>query len=163
MTEIRERRHHLSPGCYIGFVTAAFTMSFKKRFGPKTLLFAAGHFKAILESVIEKHRLFVPAYCFMPTHQHIIFSGVSESSNLRKAANLYKQKTGFFLSKKHHLNEWQKNYYDEIIRTRNSYINQVRYVLENPVKAKLVADWREYPHLGVLGCRLEDILAMLYE
>jgi hypothetical protein len=33
-----------------------------------------------------------------------------------------------------------------------------RYILENPLRAKLVADLREYPFVGSLVCGLDDLL-----
>ena len=39
---------------------------------------------------------------------------------------------------------WMDESYDHLIRDRNDFHNQVRYAVNNPVKAKLVRDWKEW-------------------
>ncbi len=40
---------------------------------------------------------------------------------------------------------WQKESYDRCVRDEREYKNVVAYILENPVKARLVKTWDEYP------------------
>jgi len=49
---------------------------------------------------------------------------------------------------------WERSFYDRIIRARELG-NKVRYVLNNPVRARLVSDWRDYPFTGAIGLDLE--------
>ena len=58
--------------------------------------------------------------------------------------------------------EWQKDFYDHVIRKRDDVSRQVRYVLDNPVRKGLAASWRDYPFQGSLGCDLEAVLSGLY-
>ncbi len=37
-------------------------------------------------------------------------------------------------------------------------VSIARYILDNPVRKGLVANWREYPYKGAIGCQLDYIL-----
>jgi len=93
----------------------------------------------------------------MPDHQHIIITGTCIDSDVWKAMVSYKQKTGFWMSTNKPEIEWQKDFYDHIIRTNEDIGAQVRYVLDNPVRKGLVLLWEEYPFKGSIGCKLEDV------
>jgi REP element-mobilizing transposase RayT len=54
--------------------------------------------------------------------------------------------------------KWQKDFYDHVIRTKEDMVTQVRYILDNPVRKRLVSFWEEYPFRGSIGCNLEDFL-----
>jgi len=94
----------------------------------------------------------------MPDHLHIITMGTQVDANLLKFINSYKQKTGFWMSKHQPGVSWQKDFYDHIIRKAEGLPEVIRYILDNPVRQGLVADWRDYPFKGAIGCNLEDIL-----
>ena len=40
---------------------------------------------------------------------------------------------------------WQRESYDHYVRNEKEFQNIITYILENPVKAKLVEEWKEYP------------------
>lgn len=91
------------------------------------------------------------AYCIMPNHIHIVFMPLKESKDkyysLSKImhsfkrhtaheANLILGRTGTF---------WQHENYDHFVRDDAELERIVKYVLYNPVKAKLVkeqSDWK---------------------
>jgi len=103
----------------------------------------------------------VPVYCFMPDHQHLILRGISPESDALKAITLYKQKVGFLFSKYNKI-KWQKDFYDHVLKTKKELINQVKYILNNPVRKGLAVNWQEYPFKGSMGYNLEDILNGLF-
>jgi hypothetical protein len=41
---------------------------------------------------------------------------------------------------------WQRGFYDSFIDRDKALLEVCLYVLNNPVKAGIVKDWREYPH-----------------
>jgi hypothetical protein len=43
---------------------------------------------------------------------------------------------------------WQEGYYERIVRNDESTLVVIRYVLENPVRAGLVARYQDYRFLG---------------
>ncbi len=71
-------------------------------------------------------------YCFMPDHLHLVIEGESDSSDCLEFVRLLKQLTGY------------------VLRNGESTQKTVRYVLENPVRAKLVTSPADYPHSGSL-------------
>ncbi len=91
------------------------------------------------------------AFCIMSNHVHVIFeiieadcqsaqpdlSKVMQSLKRHTArqANLILGRQGAF---------WQDESYDHVIRNNEEYTRIVNYVLENPVKAGLVAQWDEW-------------------
>jgi REP element-mobilizing transposase RayT len=115
-------------------------------------------FTGILSSVTAKTQCIVPVYCFMPDHQHVIISGTNSTSDVWTALVNYKQQTGYWLSKNKPDLEWQKDFYDHVIKEREQIATQVRYILDNPVRKGLARTWEEYPGKGAIGCELKDIL-----
>ncbi len=41
---------------------------------------------------------------------------------------------------------WQKDSYDHYVRNEREWRNILSYILENPVKAKLVKHWKDWPY-----------------
>ena len=83
---------------------------------------------------------------------------MSDKSDVMKAMVSYKQKTGYWLSVNRPEIRWQKDFYDHIIRTDEKVSVQIRYILDNPVRKKLVKSWQDYPYKGSIGCALNDVL-----
>ena len=90
----------------------------------------------------------VLAYIFMPDHYRILLQGKSDQADTLKALRSFKQKSGFLFSKNHHEIEWQKSFYDHILRTDEEIDKHMRYILENPVRKEIIEDWKEYPWKG---------------
>lgn len=160
--QVKEKNHRLSEDCYKGRISVSFTLCVKNR----SRLFASAdivnYFTEILKEVAEKYSCIVLAYCFMPDHVHLIVSGVSDDADILKFLRAYKQKTGFWISS-HQINaKWQKDFYDHVIRRDESLSALVAYVLQNPVRNGLCADWRDYPFKGSIGFNLEEIADGLF-
>ena len=86
------------------------------------------------------------AYCIMPNHVHLIVSDVQPV--LHKVLGSVKQYSGRLANQQLGLTGqsfWHVESYDHIIRNEKEYDHQVRYVLNNPVKAGLVDDWADWP------------------
>ena len=94
----------------------------------------------------------------MPDHLHLIMTGTDDEVDLLKAIGGFKQKTGFWLSKNKRDVQWQKDFFDHIIRKEEGLVNVAKYILNNPVRKGLVENWQDYPFKGAFGCNLEDIL-----
>jgi REP element-mobilizing transposase RayT len=84
--------------------------------------------------------------------------GTKSDSDVWKAIISYKQKTGFWMAKNKTHIEWQKDFYDHVIRKHEDIATQVNYILDNPVRKGLVSSWQEYPYKGSIGCEMEDVL-----
>ena len=89
----------------------------------------------------EHQRYELDAWCIMPNHVHAVVRPIGQwalseilqtwKSFTAKEANRILDRTGAF---------WQSESYDHLIRDEDDLRNQIRYVLENPLKAGL-QDW----------------------
>ncbi len=158
---IREITHRLPRQLYKGKISASFTLCIQDKARAFVEPHIIGVFEDMLVSVVAKTDCIVPAYCFMPDHQHLIITGTSNDSDLWKTIVNYKQKTGFWLATNKPFIKWQKDFFDHIIRKDETMAAQVRYILDNPVRKGIVSSRQDYPYKGSTGCRLEDVLAGL--
>lgn len=91
------------------------------------------------------------AFCIMSNHAHVVFAPLEKEEgdwyalqkimhslkrNTARKANLLLGREGAF---------WQDESYDHVIRDRQEWERIVNYVLNNPVKAGLVAKWEDWP------------------
>jgi putative transposase len=91
------------------------------------------------------------AFCLMPNHVHVVFTPLLQDETEYYAlsrimhslkgytagrANRLLGRTGAF---------WHHESYDHVVRNAAELERIVTYVLNNPVKAGLVGDWREWP------------------
>jgi len=108
----------------------------------------------------------VIAYCVMPDHFHVLVAGEADDSQLKAFMHRYKQATGYWWKQQQGRPSrlWQEGYFDRILRDDDSNEGVVRYILENPVRASIVADPREYPLLGSKNYDVDMLLesAMLW-
>lgn len=93
----------------------------------------------------DGHRYHLQAFTLMPNHVHVLFevttvpmhqvvkSWKQYSSN---RANQLLGRTGTF---------WQADYWDTYMRDAEHKALTIRYIRNNPVKAGLVSDWKEWP------------------
>jgi REP element-mobilizing transposase RayT len=91
------------------------------------------------------------SYCVMSNHVHLectLAPGApalyrimqSHKSFTAVKANRLLGRSGSF---------WMEESYDRVIRNKREFHNRVRYTLRNPVAARLVADWRDWPYTYV--------------
>jgi putative transposase len=89
----------------------------------------------------------VLAASFMPDHLHMVVEGMSESSDLKPFAKAAKQYSGYYHAQAHGEKLWQKGNDDIIVRDSADLFERVRYVVNNPVAAGLVARPEDCPFL----------------
>ena len=102
----------------------------------------------LLVDAASKAKFAIPAYCLMPDHVHFVASGLEQDSDLRRFVSGWKQATGFAWSRLGHGRLWQEGYWDRLARFDEPIEEMVRYVVENPVRAKLVENSALYPLTG---------------
>jgi REP element-mobilizing transposase RayT len=96
------------------------------------------------------------AYCIMLNHFHLLIDTDlqlsenavhSEYTPLSKIMNYIKGGSAFeankILNRKGRF--WQPESYDHLVRNEKEFYNIVRYIANNPVKARLVQNWYEWP------------------
>ena len=145
---IREKKHRLPKEVYRGEQVVAFTGNIKYR---KPLFENTSAFKNIeqlLLKSLQQHNCDSYVYLFMPDHFHFILTGKDSDSNIKKCIDSFKQQSGYWLYKNMPKFKWQKDYYDHILRSNEDLVGQVRYILNNPVRAGMVDYWKQYQMRG---------------
>src|SRR3990172_7831953 len=105
---IRGKNHRLPKELYKGRISASFTLCLQHKAAAFTEPDVVSVFSSILSEIIATAHCTVPVYCFMPDHQHLIITGMSDKSDVMKAMASYKQKTGYWLSVNRPEIRWQK-------------------------------------------------------
>ncbi len=145
---IREKKHRLDPEIYIGEEIVSFTLCIRNRYGFFTTRENFRIFENYLLNELRTFNCSAYVYLFMPDHLHLVLTGNDFNANIKKCLDMFKQKTGFWLSNKNKKIKWQKDYYDHILRGEENLIVHLKYILNNPVRAGLVDYWKQYPYKG---------------
>jgi REP element-mobilizing transposase RayT len=103
---------------------------------------------AHLREIREKTGTLVYAYCLMPDHVHLLLGAIRGESlpavlgrwkSLCAKSRRDREGSGLF---------WQRSFYDRALRDEDNIINVALYILGNPVRAGLAADFHDYPLCG---------------
>ena len=143
----RECHHRLPRICYRGNVTVSFHACIAHRRRVFTNAATVDPLLVILGEVASRRACSVRAHCFMPDHLHVIFRGTTADADTWAAMTDLKQRTGRWLAENVGA-RWQKDFYDAILRSYEEAEEMIGYVLTNPVRAKMVEDWWDYPFVG---------------
>lgn len=90
----------------------------------------------------------VTAYCLMPDHAHVLFTATADHAPLRALVKSWKQVTGFRWHRANGGRLWQEGYFERILRDDEPDVSVARYIVENPVRARLAASVGDYPLTG---------------
>lgn len=108
------------------------------------------HFRELLCHTCARYQLATPVYCLMPDHFHLFWIGQSPESNQLRATKFFRKELTPLLSP----TQWQRQAHDHVVtldeRETGIYQDTIHYILQNPVRARIVEDWREYPYIGAL-------------
>jgi putative transposase len=115
----------------------------------------------ILRSASEE-QFAVIAYCFMPDHLHLLVEGQAEDSDCKRFIARSKQNSGFYYTRQFGTRLWQRYGFERVLRNSEQTFVVARYILENPVRAGLVATIGEYPFVGSFVYTLPELLASVY-
>jgi putative transposase len=154
----KEKKHRLKLSEYYGLVRASFTICTQKRQVVFVNSEVINVFIGMLLISCRQHLCKNLVFIFMPDHLHLVLEGINKNSNLWKAIVLFKQKTGYWFSKNMPKIKWQKDFYDHIHRSESELITHVLYMLNNPVRKKMVENWQDYPFKGSLDDDLNRML-----
>ena len=84
----------------------------------------------------------------MPDHVHTMLEGAGEQADCWQFVKLAKQRSGFRCRRRFGVTLWQSGYHDRVLRKDDTTPTVMRYIIENPVRAGLVQDVRQYPAWG---------------
>ena len=99
---------------------------------------------------------FLHAALVMPDHVHLIFTPLVNSQkhefySLPQIMCRIKGSSGQLINQE--LNRlgrvWQTESFDHVLRSSESLDAKIAYILENPVRARLVPEWKQYPWIWV--------------
>jgi REP element-mobilizing transposase RayT len=112
-------------------------------------------FRAEFEAAPERHGWTVGRFVVMPDHIHF-FCASDESPSaapLSRFVGAFKQWTAKSILRSRGLAPplWQKQFFDHLLRSNESYESKWRYVLENPVRAGLVKAAEDWPYGGEIA------------
>lgn len=148
MKQIRERKHRLADELYKGFNSISFTVCVKDKITFFNSLEKFLAFEKILLNELESFKCDSDVYLFMPDHFHLIVSGKSSDSDIKACLEMFKQKSGFHIKKLYPGFQWQKDYYDHIIKEEENLVTQIKYILNNSVRAGITSNWKDYRYKG---------------
>lgn len=112
-----------------------------------------------LFAMSEKYGFSADAYVLMPDHVHWLAEAQRDDAALPAYVAMWKQRTGFAWSRQTGSRLWQKGYWERVLRERDNPLSFARYVIENPVRAGLVANVRDYPYAGSQRYELAHIMS----
>jgi putative transposase len=119
------------------------------------------HVALVLRQILraaDEEPFAVIAYCFMPDHLHMLVEATAESSDCLRFIARAKQYSGFYYSRAYGERLWQRYGYERTLRNDEDALSVARYIVENPVRAHLVKNPNDYPHVGSLTHTLDEIL-----
>ena len=153
---IIERKHRLPGDLYCGLNVVSITACVADRvsFFVTPELFTAC--EEMLLGTLRQYECEAEVYVFMPDHLHMVIRGESETADVLRTMKLFKQRTGFWLSRNHPPVHWQKNYYDHLLRKDEELVKHILYILNNPVRKGIVSNWQQYPFKGSTVHNLDE-------
>lgn len=110
-----------------------------------------------LKKACEQTACFVPMYCAMPDHLHVMFTGQCDDSDAWLAMVKFKGMHGKYLHASGAQWRWQAGFHDHIIRGVRDWREHARYIAMNPVHAGLCKEVGDYPFVGTIGVEWSDI------
>lgn len=102
----------------------------------------------ILAEYSQKHGMKCHVFCFMPDHIHLLIEAIPSKSLIgiiQELKGLW-TKVGWQYGLEGAI--FQKSFFDHFLRKDEDVMTVVKYILNNPVRAKIVEQWQNYPFLG---------------
>jgi len=135
---------------------------------------AHASWREVLLHTLHRYHLAAPAYCLMPDHMHVLLVGLAATSDQRRAMSFLRKYSGRMFavsSDERHgaeaaplqntIHRWQRQAYDHVLRkeesTRDGFAAVLHYVVENPMRAGLVDEGRQWPYSGSILAGWPDL------
>ncbi|MBN2602024.1 MAG: transposase [Candidatus Marinimicrobia bacterium] len=102
-------------------------------------------------------------YCIMPNHVHILIKPLKKKDDsYYSLAEILKGHKGSTARRANVILEtkgkfWHIESYDHLVRSQEEFENIVHYIVNNPVKAKLVDDWKMWEQTWVADSLKKEI------
>ena len=133
---------------YLGFYRYLITVGTQDRRRWFAVVQHASEISAQISPFFAAAAFDVLVYCVMPDHVHLLLEGTAPDADLRDAVARWKQKTAYGWERRFGGRLWQPGFHDRVLREADHTRGVVGYVLQNPVRAGLVSQARDYPWTG---------------
>ena len=156
-----EYPRHLATFDYVGAYAYFLTFCTFQR---NSLFLTAESVAIVHEQILNVcgvHKFQIDAYCYMPDHLHVVVTARGSDSNLKELIIRAKQSAAFYFKKATQQRLWQRYGYERVLRNEGEKIAFIRYVIENPLRAKLAESPLDYPFWGSSTCSREELLEYL--
>ena len=92
----------------------------------------------------------IGSYVIMPDHVHFFCTDAASTTTLSKMIGSWKQWSAKELAACLGVRApiWQKEFFDHLLRSNESYSEKWNYVRQNPVRVELVLDADQWPYKG---------------
>ena len=107
----------------------------------------------LLRHAAEHSATQVLAYCLMPDHVHLLLR-VGQRPLTSVLQSWKSQCWRLRRSRGNPATFWQRSFHDHALRAEEDLKSVAEYILHNPVRAGLVADWHDYPLAGSFAWQL---------
>jgi putative transposase len=84
----------------------------------------------------------------MPDHVHLLVEAERDRSDLKRFSKLVKQVAGFHFRRDTGQPLWQRYGYERVLRADEDSQSVARYIVENPLRARLALRVDDYPFWG---------------
>ncbi len=97
-------------------------------------------------SASQRHGWYVGQFVIMPDHVHFFCSAGNESKSLSEFMKYWKEWTSKRIKRECGVagKIWQREFFDHVMRSEESYAQKKEYVFNNPVRAGLVKNADEW-------------------
>ncbi|MDO8505839.1 MAG: transposase [bacterium] len=111
----------------------------------------------ILKEYAQKYDIKCHVFCFMPDHIHLLAEATPTKSLIVIVQELKGLWTRAAWQYRFHGAVFQKSFFDHFLRKDEDIMTVVKYILNNPVRAKIVERWQEYQFLGSTVYNLNEL------
>ena len=94
----------------------------------------------------------------MPDHVHLLVEGRHSDADMKHLVVLFKQKSGYWFKSTYGVKLWAPNYHEHVLRNDEATMAVARYIIQNPIRKRMVDDCSDYPYSG--SFELEDISSL---
>lgn len=138
----------LDPAAYRGPVAVHWTLTLERR--ATGWLSPEFHtaFRELMLHCAAREGLLCPTYCLMPDHLHLLWLGTRDDTDQHNAMAFLRT----YLEPALNGPKFQHQPYDHVLRAEerrwDAFLETCGYLLENPVRASLVTNARDWPYAG---------------
>ena len=102
----------------------------------------------VLMDLRKKYRFNLYSFCLMPDHFHAIIGIGDSGMTLGRICGDFKSLSTKAFWQFYDGKLWQRQFFDHVIRNEIDFLETIKYIRENPVKANLVSDWKDWQYTG---------------